>query len=75
MEGGQRCVMMKEGMREKAEVPKEDSERGAGVWEGQGRMVSSRAARECKVSGWTFAREPRQEGAPREGLRGGRQGG
>ena len=51
MEGGQRCVMMKEGMREKAEVPKEDSERGAGVWEGQGRMVSSRAARECKVSG------------------------
>ena len=75
MEGGQRCVMMKEGMREKAEVPKEDSERGAGVWEGQGRMVSSRAARECKVSGWTLAREPRQEGAPREGLRGGRQGG
>lgn len=64
--------MMKEGMREKEEVPKEDSERGARVWEGQGRMVTSKAAR---VSGWTFAREPRQEGAPREGLRGRRQGG
>ena len=68
-------MMMKEGMREKAEVPKEDSERGAGVWEGQGRMVTSKAARKCKVSGWTFAREPRQEGALREGLRGRRQGG
>ena len=67
--------MMKEAMREKAEVPKEDSERGAGVWEGQGRKVTSKAARECKVSGWTFAREPRQKGALREGLRGRRQGG
>ena len=47
-------MMMKEGMREKAEVPKEDSERGAGVWEGQGRMVTSKAARECKVSGSPF---------------------
>lgn len=37
------------GMREKEEVPKEDSERGTRVWEGQGRMVTSKASRECSV--------------------------
>lgn len=42
--------MMKEGMREKEEVPKEDSEREQGCGRDRGEWVTSKAAR---VSGWT----------------------